>query len=311
MSFKLTILGCNSAVPTVERHPTAQLLNANERFFLIDCGEGTQVKLRKYQLNFQRINHIFISHLHGDHYFGLIGLISSMHLLGRNKDLHIYAHQKLKLIIDLQLAATNTELNYPLFFHPISENNEHVLFEDEKISISNIILNHTISCSGFLFIEKKRKRSILKDRIEKYNIPFDKYNGIKEGADWIADSGEIIKNREITTENTSAHSYAFCTDTAYNESLIEKIKGIDLLYHEATFKKELTSRAIETGHSTTFEAATIAKKSSVKNLLIGHFSQRYRNLDELLIESKEVFKNTYLAESGLEIDFNKFSRMRD
>ena len=304
MSFKLTILGCNSAVPSVERHPTAQLLNANERFFLIDCGEGTQVRLRHYQLNFQRINHIFISHLHGDHYFGLIGLICSMHLLGRNKDLHIYAHQQLKAIINLQLLASNTELNYPLFFHPISEDNDQVLYEDEKISISNVILDHTIKCSGFIFKEKKSKRKIIKDKIEQFNIPFDKYNGIKEGADWIADSGEVIKNKEITVENTPVHSYAFCTDTIYNEGLIEKIKGIDLLYHEATFKKDLADRAKETGHSTTYEAATIAKKSAVKNLLIGHFSKRYKNLDELLVESKVEFKNTYLAESGLVLDFN-------
>ncbi|CAI8282368.1 MAG: Ribonuclease BN [Cryomorphaceae bacterium] len=306
MSFKLTILGCNSAVPSVERHPTAQLLNANERFFLIDCGEGTQVRLRQYQLNFQRINHIFISHLHGDHYFGLIGLICSMHLLGRNKDLHIYAHQQLKAIINLQLLASNTELNYPLFFHPISEDNDQVLYEDEKISISNVILDHTIKCSGFIFKEKKSKRKIIKDKIEQFNIPFDKYNGIKEGADWIADSGEVIKNKEITVENTPVHSYAFCTDTIYNEGLIEKIKGIDLLYHEATFKKDLADRAKETGHSTTYEAATIAKKSAVKNLLIGHFSKRYKNLDELLIESKVEFKNTYLAKSGLVLDFDNF-----
>ena len=308
MSFKLTILGCNSAVPSIERHPTAQLLNANERFFLIDCGEGTQVRLREYQLNFQRINHIFISHLHGDHYFGLIGLICSMHLLGRNKDLHIYAHQELKAIIDLQLLASNTELNYPLFFHPISEDIDQVLYEDEKISISNLILNHTIKCSGFIFKEKKSKRKIVKDKIDQFNIPFGKYKGIKEGADWISDIGEIISNSEITVENTPIHSYAFCTDTRYNEALVEKIKGIDLLYHEATFKKDLSDRAKETGHSTTYEAATIAKKSAVKNLLIGHFSKRYKNLDELLFESKVEFKNTYLAESGLVLDFdNLFS----
>jgi len=307
MAFKLTILGCNSAIPTVERHPTAQLLNANERFFLIDCGEGTQVRLRKYQLSFQRINHIFISHLHGDHYFGLIGLISSMHLLGRNKDLHIYAHQELKAIIDLQLEASNTELNYPLFFHPISETNEQVLYEDEKISVSNVILNHSIKCSGFIFKEKKSKRRISKDKIEKYNISFDKYNGIKEGADWIADNGDVIKNKEITTKNSPAHSYAFCTDTLYDEALVEKIKGVDLLYHEATFKKELSERAKETGHSTTFDAATIARKAVVKHLMIGHFSQRYRNLDELLVEAKEFFENTHLAESGLVLDFNKLS----
>jgi len=307
MSFKLTILGCNSAIPTVERHPTAQLLNANERFFLIDCGEGTQVQLRKYQLSYQRINHIFISHLHGDHYFGLIGLINSMHLLGRNKDLHIFAHQELKAIIDLQLAASNTELNFPLFFHPIPEDTEQLLFEDEGISVRNVLLNHNLKCSGFIFKEKKSKRKIVKDKIEKFNIPYDKYNGIKEGADWIDENRKVIKNKEITTENTPAHSYAFCTDTLYHEALVSKIKGVDLLYHEATFKKELSKRAKQTGHSTTFDAATIAKKAAVKHLLIGHFSQRYRNLEELLIETKQTFTNTYLAESGLVLDFNKLS----
>ena len=305
MSFKLTILGCNSAVPTVERHPTAQLLNANERFFLIDCGEGTQVQLRKYQLSFQRINHIFISHLHGDHYFGLIGLINSMHLLGRNKDLHIYAHKELKGIIDLQLSASNTELNYPLFFHPIPEDNEQVLFEDESIIVRNVLLKHTLKCSGFIFEEKKSKRKIAKEKIEELNIPYKKLKGIKEGADWIDGKGRVIKNSVITIENTPAHSYAFCTDTLYDETLAEKIKGVDLLYHEATFKKELSERAKETGHSTTFDAATIAKKAAVKHLIIGHFSQRYRNLDELLTESKNTFSNTYLAKSGLVLDFNK------
>ena len=307
MSFKLTILGCNSAVPSVDRHPTAQLLNADERFFLIDCGEGTQVQLRKYQLSFQRINHIFISHLHGDHYFGLIGLISSMHLLGRNKDLHIYAHEELKKIIDLQLEASNTELNYPLFFHPIPKDAEQVLFEDEKILVKNVLLKHGINCSGFIFEEKKSKRKIIKEQIEKYNIPYSKYNSIKDGADWIAEDETVVLNKNITIKNTPPYSYAFCTDTVYNEELIEKIRGVDLLYHEATFKKDLVERANATWHSTTHDAATIAKKAEVKNLLIGHFSQRYRNLDELLLESKEVFQKTNLAESGMVIDFKNIN----
>ncbi len=307
MSFKLSILGCNSAVPTVERHPTAQLLNASERFFLIDCGEGTQVQLRKYQLSFQRINHIFISHLHGDHYFGLIGLISSMHLLGRNKDLHIHAHKELEEIINLQLQAANTELNYPLFFHPIPDAKEQVLFEDENISISNILLNHSIKCSGFLFTEKKSKRKIIKEKIEQYNIPFDKYNAIKEGVDWIDKNGVVVKNNTITTENSKPHTYAFCTDTRYDIDLVEKVKGVDLLYHEATFKKDLEERAGERGHSTTTQAATIANKAQVKNLLIGHYSQRYKNLDELLVEAKEIFDHTHLANSGLVLDFKKLS----
>jgi ribonuclease Z len=304
MSFKLTVLGCNSAVPTVERHPTAQLLNANERFFLIDCGEGTQVQLRKYQLSFQRINHIFISHLHGDHYFGLIGLISSMHLLGRNKDLHIFAHKELKDIIDLQLEASNTELNYPLFFHPIAEDEESVIFEDDNIKVSNLLLDHSIKCSGFLFEEKRSKRKIIKSEVEKYNVPYDKMNSLKNGVDWINSNGEVVLNCILTSENSLPKKYAFCSDTRYNEALIEKVKGVDLLYHETTFMKDLEERAEQTGHSTTLQAATIAKKSAVKHLLIGHYSQRYKNLNDLLVETKDTFTNTYLAESGLTLDFD-------
>ena len=305
MSFKLTILGCSSAIPTIDRNPTAQLLNVNERFFLIDCGEGAQVQLRKYQLSFQRINHIFISHLHGDHYFGLIGLISSMHLLGRNKELHIYAHKELKEIVDLQLQASNTELNYPLFFHSLPEDDETIILEDDNIKITNLILDHSIKCSGFLFEGKKSARKIIKSKVEKYNVPFDKMNSLKDGADWINLNGEIISNSVLTSENSLPHKYAFCSDTRYNKSLIEKIKGVDLLYHETTFMSELEDRAVQTGHATTFQAATIAKKAKVKRLLVGHYSQRYKNLDELLDETKEIFSNAYLSSAGLVVDFKE------
>ena len=305
MSFKLTILGCSSAIPTIDRNPTAQLLNVNERFFLIDCGEGTQVQLRKYQLNFQRINHIFISHLHGDHYFGLIGLISSMHLLGRNKELHIYAHKELKQIVDLQLQASNTELNYPLFFHFLPEDDEIIILEDDNIKVSNLILNHSIKCSGFLFEEKRSARKIIKSKVEKYNVPFDKMNSLKDGSDWINQQGNIILNDILTTENFLPHRYAFCSDTRYHESLIEKIKEVDLLYHETTFMQDLEDRAEQTGHATTLQAATIAKKAKVKKLLIGHYSQRYKNLEEVLEETKNSFANTSLSSAGLVIDFKE------
>ena len=303
MSFKLTVLGCSSAIPTIERNPTAQLLNVNERFFLIDCGEGTQVQLRKYQLSFQRINHIFISHLHGDHYFGLIGLISSMHLLGRNKELHIYAHKELKEIVDLQLQASNTELNFPLFFHALSENKDIVVFEDNNVKISNLILDHSIKCSGFLFEEKKSVRKIIKSQIDKYNVPFDKMNSLKDGADWIDSNGDVISNSVLTEFNSSPYKYAFCSDTRYNPSLIDRVKEVDLLYHETTFMSDLEDRAAQTGHSTTYQAAKIANEAKVKNLLIGHYSQRYKNLNELLDETKEIFSNTYLSYSGLTLDF--------
>ena len=305
MSFKLTILGCSSAIPTLERNPTAQLLNVNERFFLIDCGEGTQVQLRKFQLSFQRINHIFISHLHGDHYFGLIGLISSMHLLGRNKELHIYAHKELKEILDLQLKASNTELRYPLFFHPLPEDDETIILENGNIKVSNLILDHSIKCSGFLFEEKKSERKIIKTEITKYNVPFDKINSLKNGADWINSNGEVIANSILTSANSLPHKYAFCSDTRYNESLIKKIQDIDLLYHETTFMSELKDRAEQTGHSTTLQAATIAKKAKVKRLLVGHYSQRYKDLGDLLDETKNIFSNTYLSAPGLLVDFKE------
>ncbi len=305
MSFKLTILGSSSAIPTIDRNPTAQLLNVNERFFLIDCGEGTQVQLRKYQLSFQRISHIFISHLHGDHYFGLIGLISSMHLLGRKKDLHIHAHKELKEIIDLQLRSSDTELNFPLFFHPIPEDLEGVIFEDDNIKVSNLLLDHSIKCSGFVFEEIRSKRKIIKSEVEKLNVPYDKMKSLKNGVDWINKKGEIIPNEQLTIENSKPHTYAFCSDTRYNEQLISKIEGVDLLYHETTFKKDLEERAFQTGHSTTLQAASIARKSNVKSLLIGHYSQRYRDFQELADESKEIFENVIVSYSGLEIDFKK------
>ena len=305
MSFKLTILGSSSAIPTIDRNPTAQLLNVNERFFLIDCGEGTQVQLRKYHLSFQRISHIFISHLHGDHYFGLIGLISSMHLLGRKKDLHIHAHKELKEIIDLQLRSSDTELNFPLFFHPIPEDLEGVIFEDDNIKVSNLLLDHSIKCSGFVFEEIRSKRKIIKSEVEKLNVPYDKMKSLKNGVDWINKKGEIIPNEQLTIENSKPHTYAFCSDTRYNEQLISKIEGVDLLYHETTFKKDLEERAFQTGHSTTLQAASIARRSNVKSLLIGHYSQRYRDFQELADESKEIFENVIVSYSGLEIDFKK------
>jgi ribonuclease Z len=303
MSFRLTILGSSSAVPSVDRHPTAQLLNVNERFFLIDCGEGTQVQLRRYELNFQRINHIFISHLHGDHYFGLIGLISSMHLLGRNKDLHIFAHKELKEIIDLQLQAANTDLNYPLFFHTLPEDNEVIIHEDDNIKVSNLILDHTIKCSGFLFEEKSDLRKVIKSKIIKYNVPINKINSLKDGSDWINPIGNVIKNNILTTKNSKSKKYAFCTDTRFNKQLINKIKEVDLLYYETTFMADLEERAQKTGHSTTLQAAKIAKAAKVKKLLIGHYSKRYKDTTVLLIETKKLFSSSLLSKAGLLLDF--------
>ncbi len=304
MSFKLTILGSNSAIPTVKKNPTAQLLNADERFFLVDCGEGTQIQLLKNKIKAHKINHIFISHLHGDHYFGLIGLINTMHLLGRTKELNLYAHQPLKEIIDLQFQASNTELKFPLFFHPIPTDKEKVLFEDEQIVISSLMLKHSIDSSGFLFREKKSAKNILKEKIETYGITIEKIPEIKKGADFKLKDGSIIPNDELTVVAKTPHSYAFCSDTTYVAKNAEKIKGVTLLYHETTFMQDLKDKAIQTGHSTTIDAATLAKKANVKQLLIGHFSSRYNNLNIVLNEAKSIFENTILATDGATFDFD-------
>jgi ribonuclease Z len=303
MSFKLTILGSNSAVPLVERNPTSQLLNVNERFFLIDCGENTQVQLRKYGLSFQRIHHIFISHLHGDHYFGLIGLITSMHLLGRKKELHIYAHEQLKEIINIQLSASNTDLSFPLFFHNLSTNSENILFEDDLITISNFLLDHTLNCSGFIFKEKKYKRRLDRKKIEQYNIHYNFFTSLMKGNDYKHEDIKI-KNSELTKDPKYFHSYAFCSDTRFFKDIISKVRNVDVLYHETTFAKDVLGRALETGHSTTHQAAQIAKSAKVKILITGHYSQRYLDLNILLEETQDVFQNSMLSYSGMTFDFN-------
>ena len=298
MVFKIIILGSNSAIPTIKRFPTAQLLNHNERFFLIDCAEGTQLQLRRYRIRMQRINHILISHLHGDHFFGLIGLISSMHLLGRTKELHVYGPSPLKEILDIQLLASQTELNFPMTFHELHPEQSEQIYEDDLLIITTIPLNHRVPTCGFLFQEKQRKRR-LKKRITKIlDIPVDEFIKIKEGADFIDASGKVYKNDEITEEAAKSRAYAYCSDTSYYEPIIPFIQNVDLLYHEATFMNDKAEVAAEKFHSTTVEAATIAKKANVKKLIIGHYSNRYDKLDDLLSETREVFPNTEIAIDG-------------
>lgn len=298
MIFKVFILGSNSAIPTIKRNPTAQLINHNERFFLLDCAEGTQLQLRKYRLKMQRINHIFISHLHGDHFFGLIGLISSMHLLGRVKDLHIYGPAPLKDILDLQLEASQTELAYNMIFHATNGDVHEQIYEDEKLIISTIPLNHRIPTTGFLFREKQGKRRLKKRIIKTLDIPADEFIRIKEGADFIDQSGKVYKNDEMTDAPATPRSYAYCSDTSYYEPIIQYIQGVDLLYHEATFMQDKAQAAADKFHATTHEAATIAQKAEVKKLIIGHYSTRYDNLDALLEESKSIFPETEAAFDG-------------
>jgi ribonuclease Z len=303
LSSQLVILGCSSATPTTNRNPTAQLLNIHERFFLIDCGEGTQMQLRRYKLRFAKINHIFISHLHGDHYLGLMGFLSSLHLLGRTNELHLYCHAALKEIIDVQLKFSETTLRYPLTYHFYDKNGPELLFEDEKVSVHSIVLNHRISCRGFLFREKPGLLSVRKGKLEQYRIPVEDIFSIKSGEDFTTEEGKIVSNSELTYPRAKTLSYAFCSDTCYDESILDSIKEVDLLYHEATFMHSMQKRAKETYHSTAREAALMAQKAGVKKLLIGHFSARYADLDPLLQEAKEVFENTELAEDGKTIKF--------
>ncbi|MCB0804258.1 MAG: ribonuclease Z [Bacteroidales bacterium] len=298
MTFKVTILGSNSAIPTIKRNPTSQLVNHNERLFLIDCAEGTQLQLRKYRIRMQRIGHIFISHLHGDHFFGLIGLISSMHLLGRKKELHIYGPGPLENILKVQLEASQTELVYPLHFHPIKEGSSELIYENDRLEVVTIPLNHRIPTSGFLFREKTSKRKLIKDVVKNMDIPSDMFAKIKDGADFTDASGKLYKNEEMTTAPPKSRSYAYCSDTSYFEPVIPIIYKTDLLYHEATFMQDRADAAAEKFHATTVEAATIAKKSEVNKLIIGHFSTRYDDEEPLLKEAREVFQNTDIATEG-------------
>jgi ribonuclease Z len=302
MEFKITILGSNSAIPTLKRNPTAQLINHNQKIFLIDCGEGTQMQLRRYRLKLQRISRIFISHLHGDHYFGLIGLISTMHLLGRNDELHVYAPEPLENILKIQLEASQTELNYPFHFHTIDPDANEVIYENEKLTVSTIPMNHRIPTCGFLFREKQGNRKLLKEKISELNIPVEKLLPIKKGEDFLDEEGNLHKNEMLTAEPCRARTYAYCSDTKYHEPIIPIVKDVDLLYHEATFLHDRADGAAEKYHSTAIEAATIAKKAGVKKLMIGHFSNRYENADELLEEARSVFENTFLAAEGKAFD---------
>ena len=296
-NFELTILGCSSATPTSSRNPTAQLLNIAERFFLIYCGKATQIKLRKYKIKFQKINHIFISHLHGDHYFGLMGLLSSMHLLGRTNELDLYCPPELQEIIELQLKHSQTYLKYKIIYHPHRYIDNDLIFEDKKVEVRTVLLNHRIPCCGFLFKEKPLLSNISKDTIEDYQIPVEQIVAIKNGADFTTKEGKLIPNAQLVTR-FEPRSYAYCSDTCYDERILNTIQGVNLLYHEATFMNDMLDRAKETYHSTTIQAATIAQKAQVHQLMIGHYSARYKELEPLLEEAKSVFENTLLAEEG-------------
>lgn len=294
--FSVTVLGNNSALPAYNRHPTSQVVGLNEQLLLIDCGEGTQIQMSLYKIRRSKILHVFISHLHGDHYFGLIGLITSMGLLGRETPLYIHAPEALESIIHMQLKVADTQLPFPLYFQPLKEG---IILDDKKFSVEAFPVQHRIECWGFIVREKKQARKIDKEKIKNYAIPAAFYERLKNGDDYEDRDGTLIKNEWVTIANTPAKSYAYSSDTIYDESLADKVKDVTVLYHETTYLKDLEERAKARFHSTTIQAATIALKANVEKLLIGHFSSKYDVLEPFLEESKSVFENTELAIEGV------------
>ena len=298
MKFEVTILGCGSATPTLRHWPTSQLVNHNEHYFLFDCGEGAQLQLRRYNIKFQRINHVFITHLHGDHCLGLPGLISTMHLLGRTKDLHIYSNAALQEAIEIQLRVSHSRLRFQLKWHPLSYDEPQIIMENDKLQVRSFPLNHRVPCCGFVFSEKPKPRNMMPEMIEKYNIPFVRIRQIKTGADYILEDGTVIPNTDLTLDPPEPKSYAFCTDTAFAEKTIDAVRGVDLLYHEATFLEKDRQRAYDTFHSTASDAARVAKVAGVGKLILGHYSARYHDLNPFLEEAQAVFKPVLLANEG-------------
>ena len=293
------ILGCGSALPTMRHYPTSQVLDVRDKLFMIDCGEGAQLQLRKSRLKFSRLNHIFISHLHGDHCFGLPGVVSTFNLLGRTADLHVYSPAGLEQLFALMLAFFNRQMSYKLVFHEFSAKEPSLLYEDRSVQVSTIPLKHRMPCCGFLFEEKPGLSHIRRDMVDFYQVPVYELNRIKNGADYVTPEGRVVPNSVLTTPAAPPRRYAYCSDTVPLPSVLEQVRGADLLFHEATFSQEHAARARETFHTTAAQAADIALRAGVKRLLIGHFSARYDDEAQLLAEASAVFPETVLAKEML------------
>ena len=298
MTFELTILGCNSAVPSFGRHPSSQVLRVQEQYYLIDCGEGTQMRMLEYKIRKNKIKAIFISHLHGDHIYGLIGLLNSYNLAGRKERLDIYSPPGLEEIIRVHLKYAARPFVYPVSFHIVDTTQSQLIYEDECIDVISIPLIHRIPTTGYFIKEKQKPPGIIAEQLSRYQIPFQKIPEIKAGGDFVREDGTVIPHHELVYPPVAARSYAYCSDTMYTESYLEIIRGADLLYHESTFAHELLSLAIRTMHSTALQAATIARKAEVGKLILGHYSSRYRDTQVLQKEAQKVFVNTVAGEGG-------------
>jgi ribonuclease Z len=305
MSINLTILGCHSATPRANAFPTAQYLEINNSHFLIDCGEGTQRQMRKYRVGFSKINHIFISHLHGDHFYGLVGLLSTYGILSREKELHVYGPKGIKEVTLLQLKVSQSHAKYPIIFHELTSKESELILEDDKVTVRTIPLNHRVYTNGYLFTEKEKPRKLHIDNINNYQeIDKADYNNIKAGRNITLSTGEVILNSELTLPPVKPLSFAFCSDTVYKPDIIPIINNVDLLYHEATFLNDREDLAKKTKHTTSKQAAQIAKEANVKHLIIGHYSGRYKDISLFKKEAQEIFMNTELAEPGKKFKIN-------
>ena len=302
--FELTILGCGSAKPTTKHYLSSQVLNVRDKLFMIDCGEGTQQQFCRNSLSFSRLNHVFISHLHGDHWFGLPGLVSTFNLLGRTAELHIYSPEGLEQMMKPIMDYCNYDMSYQVYFHEFKTEEPTMIFEDRTMTVTTIPLMHRVPTCGFLFQEKEGLRHIRRDMIDAYEIPVAWIPSIKAGADFVLPDGEVIPNERLTTSPSKIHSYAYCSDTMYKPEIAEQVRGVDLLYHEATYSQEDEAKAVKHFHSTTVQAAAIAKAAAVRQLVIGHFSARYHNEEALLLEAQSVFPHTVLAQEGLRLSLD-------
>jgi len=301
--MNLTILGCYSATPRASGNTTSQVLEIANHMFLIDCGEGTQVQLRQQKIKFNRIKHIFISHLHGDHYFGLAGLISTFRLHTREADLHIYGPKGIKEVITLQMKLADSWTNFNLYFHELTSKSSELIFEDDKLTVHTIPLEHRIYCNGYLFKTKEGERKLNNEAAKNANINKAYYRKLKQGFDVTNEDGVLIKNETVTFSPNPSTNYAFCSDTMYNENIISIIKNVDVLYHESTFLEAHAHLTQKTKHSTAKQAAIIAKKANAKHLILGHFSSRYPDLKDFKKEAQAIFQNTELAEDGKTFQF--------
>lgn len=302
--FKIYILGCGSALPTMRHNPSSQIVELRGKQFMIDCGEGTQLQLRRSKIRFTKLGHVFISHLHGDHCLGLLGMISSFGMLGRTAPLHIFAPAGYEDLFHKELEFFCDRIEYEVVFHPIDTEENKVIYEDRSVTVTTIPLNHRVPCCGFLFREKAGLPHIRREQIDMYGIPISQINNIKNGQDWLTPDGEVIPASRLTMPADRPRSYAYCSDTRYNPNIAEMVKGVDTLYHEATYEERDQARAVKHFHSTATEAAQTARDAGARLLILGHYSQRYKNEDVLLEDAKKVFDNTVLARENAQ--FNIF-----